>query len=499
AGDGRAVAQAFPEPDSPFRARWRSGDETLELERTGPPLAVGRRLPARLHVSGPENVEPGGELRCRVAALDAGGFPSARRVQSLSVRARHETGALVGPVRLEPGEDPCVTLATFSLDRPGLWWIGAEAESLSSGFDLPVRVGAESPRERLVFGDLHWHSNRSDGSRSPSDGYHYARDVVGLDFTARTDHDVHHQFPCLDGVKWPEVVADARAWTDPGTFVVIPAYEWTSGRGHLCAYFRTDPGAVYSVSDYGTPEALWAALDPANVITIPHHPAGVRQPPWNWSHFDTAFVRALEIYSNKGNAEVVDANWAPPLFGSDRPRVAACRRGTAQSAWSQGRDCAVVASTDNHAATPGNPVVWRGDMDWQGWAGSGLAAARVPALTREGLWDAIHAGATYGTTGPRIRLELAAEGHGVDRFVTAHVVGANDLERVELVGIPRRGEQPFPTVATAPAGRHPRIRSLDWPAPDGSPWRGVYLRVIQEDGEMAWSSPVFFDSEPGVN
>src|SRR5690606_27015830 len=58
---------------------------------------------------------------------------------------------------------------------------GLEAES------NPLVVRADAPR--LLWGDLHGHTNWSDGTGLPEDYFRYARDVAALDVVALTDHD----------------------------------------------------------------------------------------------------------------------------------------------------------------------------------------------------------------------------------------------------------------------------------------------------------------------
>ena len=59
----------------------------------------------------------------------------------------------------------------------------------------PMLVTREGPR--ILWGDLHGHSNFSDGTGLPEDYYRYARDVAALDVAALTDHD-HWGIPFLD-------------------------------------------------------------------------------------------------------------------------------------------------------------------------------------------------------------------------------------------------------------------------------------------------------------
>lgn len=492
-GNGQALAQSFPERDAPFGVWWRpaTGDPVAVYgpgaESGDAPFRVGRRPAARLHVSGAAQGPPDETLTVRLAALDALGFEAEEFVAGTIVYAIHESGERVAPTASRPTEDRCVRLLDFELERPGVWWVEARHDSLESGFAHPILVADErSPAP--YFGDLHWHTNRSDGSRTPDEGYHYARDVVGLDFTARTDHDVHHLWPCLDEQSWDEAKRDARRWDDPGQFAALLGHEWTGGIGHMSVYYRDFAQPVYGADRFSTPDALWAAMAGVEALTVPHHPSSLRQPSFSWDHHDERLLRVVEIYSNKGNAEFPEATWAPLPYDAPAARVQMGDRGTVQVAWSKGRRYSVIGSTDNHFGAPGTPVLQRAARR-AGWAGSGLAVVWAPRLSREAVYDAMKAGQTYATTGPRIRVEWS---RGEGRRLQGRVVGTAPLEAVEIVGVFEGGPPSFPTLREIEP-RHERIADIDWVVPADVTASGAYVRVFQSDGEMAWSSPVFWE------
>jgi hypothetical protein len=247
--------------------------------------------------------------------------------------------------------------------------------------------------------------------------------------------------------------------------------------------------------DYKEPTDLWAALPPGKAITIPHHPASLAQPHMQWRFHDARFVKTVEVYSNKGNSELPNgpcAPRAPPRLEeqNDRPR-----KGNLQEGWALGRDYYLLASTDNHLGAPGNPVRERVRFEPDDCPGHGLCAAWVKELTHQEIFDALAEGRTYGTTGPRIRVEFGPWREGKEiRGVEGRVVGTASVKEIKLVGIPQKGEPPFPERSILDDDPHARVVRFRWSRDDGPDFRGVYLRVTQEDGEMAWSSPVFFGS-----
>src|SRR5262249_51741109 len=112
-------------------------------------------------------------------------------------------------------------------------------------------------------------------------------------------------------------------------------------------------------------------------------------------------------------------------------------------------------------------------------------------LTREAVFDAIRSRRCYATTGVRMIMDFRADGRWMGEeyksanapHFQARVIGTAPIESVTLVknnrdyvvkpGSCRKIEFEY--------GRTEPPRETDY----------YYLRVIQQDGEMAWSSPIW--------
>ena len=142
----------------------------------------------------------------------------------------------------------------------------------------------------------------------------------------------------------------------------------------------------------------------------------------------------------------------------------------------------LIGSTDGHDGHPGLSQLAGG--------GGGLAAIEGAELTREGLYAALKARRTYATNGPRIVLRVSAGGAPMGSTLPAEpvqievrAVGTAAIERVELVS--RHG------VVGSRTGEGGVVFGTFPIEPLAGDF--VYVRVIQEDGGLAWSSPFFFD------
>jgi hypothetical protein len=336
----------------------------------------------------------------------------------------------------------------------------------------------------VLWGDLHGHSSLSDGTGTVQDYFEYARDVAALDVAALTDHD-HWGILPLDAnpEMWEEIVRGVQRYHEPGRFVSLLGFEWTSWiHGHRHILYFDDDGEVFSFIDpkYESPVQLWEALAGRPALTFAHHSAGgpIRV---NWDiPPDPILEPVTEIVSIHGSSEALDS----PL-----PIYDPVPGNFVRDVLDRGYRLGFVGSGDSHDGHPGLPQLAA--------PSGGLAAILSEDRTREGVLAALRERRVYATNGPRILLRTAFGGHGMGTTVPVpagesvsdelfvHVVAPAPLERVELIrsgeivdGIP--AEELLEVVLQVPIEA---LRAGEY----------LYVRAVQQDGGAAWSSPIFFE------
>ena len=107
-------------------------------------------------------------------------------------------------------------------------------------------AAAAAPAWNIYFGDLHQHTNLSDGDVVPEELLRRVRSSGVLDFMALSDHSQYFDSPedWTKSQEWAEVKRLADVHTEPGKFVVLAAFEWSKnsregGSGHINT-FGTD-------------------------------------------------------------------------------------------------------------------------------------------------------------------------------------------------------------------------------------------------------------------
>ncbi|HWP64593.1 MAG TPA: CehA/McbA family metallohydrolase [Candidatus Limnocylindria bacterium] len=475
AGPAGALADRYAERGSPF---WFAvdgdGDGVRKLVADPPRITILPGPPARLVAHWPSVARPGEQVPLVVAALDAAGNAGTALPDPVFVEA---PPGLAAPPEITLGADgtarvmvgvPDAGVHRLRLRTTG----GLEAET------NPLDVSPSAPR--ILWADLHGHSNYSDGTGLPEDYFRYARDVAGLNVAALSDHD-HWGMEFLDAhpTLWADIVRVTRAFHEPGRFVTLLAFEWTNwAYGHRHVLYFADDGPLVSSLAPATdrPDELWAALDGHDALTVAHHPAG-GPIAIDWSiPPDPRFEPVTEVSSVHGSSEAAD---------SPARIYAAVPGHYVRDALDRGYRLGFVGSGDTHDGHPGLGHLATGV--------GGVAAILTDEPTRAGVLAALRARRTYATSGPRIVLRFSVDSTPMGGTLppaeddTLHAlvlraIGTGPIARIDLVRSGRvilTAEQNDTDVTFAT--RIPRLE----------PGEYVYARVVQRDGALAWSSPVF--------
>jgi len=384
------------------------------------------------------------------------------------VTVRDRSGAVVmEDVELGHG----MTRITVTANEPGPQRYRLESEGMS-GRSNPCRVFETPPPFRVYWGDIHGHTSISDGlGENASDYFAFGRDVADLDVCALTDH---------GHFDWPQTVDAVRSFYEPGRYVTLLAQEAGAGPDHLNIYHRHDdtPHIDGWTRQYDRFfEMVYAQYnrERPTVAVGPHHFTYDRgDDRYPFGLFDTRTARFVEVYSSHGTSEYP---------GNPRPcHGARDQRKFMQWGLAQGLRFGVIASSDNHDSHPGRSI-------WGHYPG-GLVAFLAPELTREAIWDALWNYRTYAAGFDRIYLEFTVDGHPMGSDVPV-----SDTCRIQYYAIGRTDH-----VTTTLIRNNAELRvatasdgvidvSFDDTPPPGRSF--YYLRVVQDNGERAWSTPIW--------
>ncbi|MBI4579679.1 MAG: CehA/McbA family metallohydrolase [Planctomycetes bacterium] len=351
------------------------------------------------------------------------------------------------------------------------------------GEDLPTpSIEYQGRKLNLYFGDLHEHTDVSVcnrlGDQSIDESYQHMRDIARYDFACATDHGY-----CINPYLWSYTAKMARTNEDRGRFLTFLAEEWTStfeeySEAHPYGFYGhrnlifADPyfPRWWNARNYQTPAQVWEDLRKfnANFVHIPHQLADTGNVPTDWNFTDETAQPVAEIFQVRGSYE---------YKGTPREAVRTTpdKGSFLQDAWARGIVIGVIASPDHGG-------------------GYGKACVYAPDLTRTAILDALRARRCYGTSAAKIVLDVRVDGHLMGekvatmpgKSVTVKVVARcpGDIDRIEVC----RNNQFIYT-------KNPDGREAEFVFVDREPLAQrsyYYVRVIQKDEEIAWSSPVWF-------
>ena len=365
----------------------------------------------------------------------------------------------------------------------------AEPDDVYEPGDLRVQRGEDRPTRtityegetlKLYYGDLHEHTDVSicnrTGDQSINESYTSMRDIARHDFACATDHGYN-----INAYLWNYTAKLARSNHDPGRFLTFLGEEWTSTfeeksekhpegfYGHRNLVFE-DPYWPwwYNARDRQTPKELWRQLarEDASVVTIPHQLADTGNVPCDWEQVNETAQPVAEIFQTRGSYE---------YDGAPRQAGRTLTGTFIQDAWAKGVVIGVIASPDHGG-------------------GYGKAAVFAPELSRKAILDAIRLRRTYGTTASKIFLDARVDGHLMGEKVSREGGGPVTVnvtvdcpQEIARIDVCRSNEFIY---TREPMGKKAEKFTFQDTAPlDGPSY--YYVRVIQTDEEIAWSSPVW--------
>ncbi|ROW17868.1 hypothetical protein VPNG_00865 [Cytospora leucostoma] len=395
--------QTFVEED--FRMRWYIDPVgTSRFAHIKPDLSfrIHSGHIAKVRVITPKVVSPDVDFPIHVHTEDIWGNAT---VDQSGLHARVQ---IIGQDTGNPVEDTLLSLnsngwtnasATFSLDADGEHLVIVSLIDVTGEASLThterVFVSSDLPVPRVLYADLHVHSDDTVGTNSTTYNFSYAQKIAGLDIIGYTANDFN-----ITKDRWDKTLEIIKEANKPGEVVIFPGTEWcgnSAAGGDHNVVFLDDPeskalefpldrhGNVarsFEWNESGPSElqpGAWPldevyatyAHSPESHLLIPH--VGGRRCNLAWHH--PRLERLLEIGSAWGHFEWLLQD--------------AVRRG-----WKMG----VCANSDEHRGRCGGGVPGTAVFGTKG----GLTGVLAPSLSRPEVAKALRARHTFATTGERL-------------------------------------------------------------------------------------------------
>lgn len=404
-----------------------------------------------------------------------------------------------------------ISLPNLYFNDPGIYIIKLLNTYTKQTFSsAPIKCFAESTKS-LFWGLLHGESERIDSTENIDSCLRYFRDDKAYNFFATSPFENNDETPLE---IWKSICQQASEFDEADRFIAMIGYQWqgeSPEEGLRQILYAKDNRQILRKKDpkYNTLDKIYKNFAPKEMISIPSFSMG-KETGYNFSEYSPEYERVVEIYNAWGSSECTKKEGNPkPISAQSKNGIAEFAQGSIQKALL--RNCRfgfVAGGLDDRGC-----YAELFDSDQEQYS-PGLTAIIATEHSRASLFEALYNRSCYATTGERIILGLylasfgmgsetsSAQRHGFlfNRHLHGYVAGTAKLKSVEII---RNGE----VIKTW----HPDNHALDFEFDDLAPLEKVahdakdkkppfvyyYLRATQEDGHMAWSSPIWVDYVPG--
>ncbi|MDO5411257.1 MAG: CehA/McbA family metallohydrolase, partial [Lachnospiraceae bacterium] len=333
----------------------------------------------------------------------------------------------------------------------------------------------------IYFGQLHSHTNYSDGAGTCEEAFQHASGVDNLDFLAVTDHsnsfDNADAASITDGSmssEWTEGHALAEKYTAED-FVALYGYEmtWSNGLGHMNT-FNSEGFQSRTQTDFSTYSTAlqnyYAALKKSpNSISQFNHPGTTFGDFSDFGYYDEDLDKLITtVEVGNGEGAVGSSGYFPSYEYYQR-------------ALDKGWHVAPTNNQDNHKG------LW-------GDANTGRSVVLADSLTRENVYDAMRNYRVYATEDNDLNIYYTLDGYEMGSILSAGQTGetvslkadikdATDSEIGKVQVITNGG------LVLDEAQVNAKEEIVEFTV--DNKYSYYYLKITETDGDIAVTAPVW--------
>lgn len=362
----------------------------------------------------------------------------------------------------------------------------------------PIKCFQENDKN-LFWGYLHGESDRVDSTESIESCLRHFRDEKAVNFYATSYFDSLEE---TSGELWKQAAQNVADFNEEDRFVTLLGFQYHGEPGRegvrQIIYTKDSKPLLRQKETKNSSLAkLYKSVSPKDLISIPTFTMG------KGSHFDFKdynpdFERVVEIYNAWGSSEQMKGEF--PISGD----VTQTAEGSVVEALKKNYRFGFVAGGLDDRGIYSN--FYESD---QVQYSPGITAIICEKYTRDSILEGLYRRSCYGTTGARIIVgfyvaggrmgsELSAAskpGLAVNRHISGYVAGTAKLKKVELIrnGTVIHTFSPTQYFFDYTYDDQDNCEKIALNGGEKPPFVFYYLRVTQEDGHMAWSSPIWVD------
>ncbi len=400
-----------------------------------------------------------------------------------------------------------INLPNLYFNEPGVYKIQLRNMTNQTKFiSAPIKCLAETEKS-IYWGLFHGESTRFDSTENIEQLLRHMRDDHALQFYSTSSFESIEE---TSNEAWKYISNQIAEFNEDGRFNTFLGFQWhgqEEGEGLRELIYLKDNKPILRKKDTksNTLKKIYRSHTVKDFISMPIS-SMAKGFPTDFSDFDPEFERAVEIYNAWGSSECTkkEGNLRPITFDGDEGMEEA-PEGSVRAALNRGcRFGFVAGGFDDRGCFEG---LFSTD---QTQYSPGLTAVVGIEHTRDGIIQALQARSCYATTGARIVLGFSIAGASMgselttkqkpglvyNRHITAYACGTVPIQEIAII----RNGHPFHILT-------PKQGTFEFAFDDMEPLQDCilegagekpafayyYLRLLQEDGHIAWSSPIWID------
>lgn len=401
-----------------------------------------------------------------------------------------------------------ISLPNLYFNEAGIYTIRLQNMKTKELFcSAPIKCFSENAFH-LFWGLLHGESEKIDSTENIESCLRHFRDDKAMNFFASSHFENMEETPAE---LWKLISQNIADFNEDDRFTSLLGFQWqgsspSEGLRHLIYAKDNKPILRKKEVKSNTLNKMYNSATAKEFLSIPCFTMGQGYG-YDFKHFNPAFERVVEIYNAWGSSECLSKEGNPfPICPEGKKGIKEAAEGSIQKALRSNCRFGFVAGGLDDRGIYSDFF----ESDQRQYP-PGLTAIIAEQHTRESLLEALYNRSCYATTGEKIIIGLSLAGVSmggelsteqkpgliVNRHLSGYVAGTAKLKSVEII---RNGEVikkltsnqyfldfsyddliPLDKVVLAPQNK----KQL--------PFAYYYLRVTQEDGHMAWSSPIWVD------
>jgi hypothetical protein len=401
-----------------------------------------------------------------------------------------------------------INLPNLYFNEPGIYRIKLTNTTTKQVFySSPIKcIETESSRS-IYWGVFHGESERYDATSQIESCLRYFRDDLAYHFYASSSFETEEETP---QEIWKGISLQISEFNEEDRFITYLGSQWfnndpTEGLRQLVFTKDNKPILRKKDSKANSLKKIYKSHTPKELIGIPSFTMA-KGMQYTFEDFNPEYEPVVEIYNAWGSSECPKSEGnLKPITANKKDGIEEAPEGSIRKALNLGHRFGFVAGgLDDRGVFNGfyssNQVQYT----------PGITAIVSSSHSRDGLIQALKDRSCYATTGARIILNLeiaglpmgcvlstkAKPGLLYNRFIKGYVIGTGKIKEIEILRngtvvktlTPNEDKLDFEFDESTPLENHVLKSTVD-----GCLFVYYYMRAIQEDGHVAWGSPIWIE------